>query len=331
MDSIIIFGLSFVALVVIVASFWYLFQTVRIIWGYSSLLAVAAVFFSPFVHIVFYLIPKDGFDQYEKGLFKKYFLSIAALVILGIIVSIVIPSIIGQDEGGEITSEANTSQPWDWDIRTENQEDVMALAVVDTNDDKAAELHYEAIYQAHPDVESIVGSTEFESWLQGKSAEEQDNVARILKEGTAAEVIYVFSMFKKDLKNSRDYEYQARRNNAQAIAEREYQERQSRELESVKSNTQKYYEDKRKQQIAEFVIANSVSSLPTTQEAPINSKPSYSIPAPSVASVPSQIVNCDGAGCWGTDGTRYNKGAGDTYFPSTGGVCQSVGGQMNCS
>ena len=43
------------------------------------------------------------------------------------------------------------------------------------------------------------------------------------------------------------------------------------------------------------------------------------------------ITNCDGAGCWGSDGTRYNRGAGDTYFPSTGGVCQSVGGQMQCN
>ena len=46
---------------------------------------------------------------------------------------------------------------------------------------------------------------------------------------------------------------------------------------------------------------------------------------------PSTITNCDGAGCWGSDGTRYNRGAGDTYFPSTGGVCQGVGGQMQCN
>ena len=46
---------------------------------------------------------------------------------------------------------------------------------------------------------------------------------------------------------------------------------------------------------------------------------------------PSTVTNCDGAGCWGSDGTRYNRGASDTYFPSTGGSCQSVGGQMQCN
>lgn len=46
---------------------------------------------------------------------------------------------------------------------------------------------------------------------------------------------------------------------------------------------------------------------------------------------PSSITNCDSSGCWGSDGTRYNKGAGNTYFPSTGGSCQNVGGQMQCN
>ncbi|MDN5623906.1 MAG: DUF4124 domain-containing protein [Acinetobacter sp.] len=60
-----------------------------------------------------------------------------------------------------------------------------------------------------------------------------------------------------------------------------------------------------------------------------NSNSSYS--APMTQRQPSTITNCDGAGCWGSDGTRYNRGAGDTYFPSTGGVCQNVGGQMQCN
>lgn len=60
-----------------------------------------------------------------------------------------------------------------------------------------------------------------------------------------------------------------------------------------------------------------------------NSNNSYSAPMPQRQ--PSTITNCDGAGCWGSDGTRYNRGAGDTYFPSTGGSCQNVGGQMQCN
>ena len=60
-----------------------------------------------------------------------------------------------------------------------------------------------------------------------------------------------------------------------------------------------------------------------------NSNNSYSAPMPQRQ--PSTITNCDSAGCWGSDGTRYNKAAGDTYFPTTGGSCQNVGGQMQCN
>ena len=60
-----------------------------------------------------------------------------------------------------------------------------------------------------------------------------------------------------------------------------------------------------------------------------NSNNSYSAPMPQRQS--STVTNCDSAGCWGTDGTRYNRGAGNTYFPSNGGSCQDVGGQMQCN
>ena len=53
------------------------------------------------------------------------------------------------------------------------------------------------------------------------------------------------------------------------------------------------------------------------------------LPMPSQA--PSVITNCDNTGCWDNLGTRYNKGAGNTYFRSTGGVCQGIGGQMQCN
>lgn len=60
-----------------------------------------------------------------------------------------------------------------------------------------------------------------------------------------------------------------------------------------------------------------------------NYRNSYSAPTPQRA--PSSITNCDSSGCWGSDGTRYNKAAGNTYFPSTGGSCQDIGGQMQCN
>lgn len=64
---------------------------------------------------------------------------------------------------------------------------------------------------------------------------------------------------------------------------------------------------------------NAIAGLSNTSNNVSNSAPT------------SSITNCDSAGCWGTDGTRYDKGAGSTYFPSTGGSCQNIGGQMQCN
>lgn len=56
-----------------------------------------------------------------------------------------------------------------------------------------------------------------------------------------------------------------------------------------------------------------------------------SLSAPSASANPPMITNCDPAGCWGSNGVRYNKGAGDTYFPSNGGpACQRINGSFSC-
>ncbi len=54
-------------------------------------------------------------------------------------------------------------------------------------------------------------------------------------------------------------------------------------------------------------------------------------PLPASAPSPSVITNCDSIGCWDNVGGRYNKGAGNTYFPASGGgACQMIGGAMQC-
>ncbi len=53
-------------------------------------------------------------------------------------------------------------------------------------------------------------------------------------------------------------------------------------------------------------------------------------PAPAPAA-PPVITNCDSAGCWDTNAVRYNRGAGTTHVPATGGpACQLINGQMIC-
>ncbi|PKH81163.1 hypothetical protein [Psychrobacter sp. 4Bb] len=167
MDSIVIFAMGFAALIAFVASLWYLFQTVRIMWSYNSLLAIAAVLFSPLVHIAFYFIPKDGFDNDEKRLFKKYFLSIAAIFTVGILAAVIIPT----------TQQSQSNN---------------------TNIDETAEVHFAAIFKAHPDADKIVESPEFEAWRQRKSGVERDDIERVLREGYSEEVIDMLTLFKKE-------------------------------------------------------------------------------------------------------------------------------------
>lgn len=63
---------------------------------------------------------------------------------------------------------------------------------------------------------------------------------------------------------------------------------------------------------------------------PVTMQP-YAPPAAPAPAAPAQITNCDPAGCWDTNGVRYNRGAGATHFPSTGGpACQLIDSQMIC-
>jgi len=54
------------------------------------------------------------------------------------------------------------------------------------------------------------------------------------------------------------------------------------------------------------------------------------VPAAMLPASPSIITNCDTSGCWDSLGGRYNKGAGNTYIPVTGGACRKIGNMMHC-
>lgn len=101
-------------------------------------------------------------------------------------------------------------------------------------------------------------------------------------------------------------------NAAQQIQARRYEDRQRIENDSRMSNFNKGTNGR--------PLTRAQRGLPST---------SYSAPMPP--SAPPNITSCDGAGCWDSQGTRYNKGGGNTYFPSTGGSCQGIGGTMQCN
>jgi hypothetical protein len=63
------------------------------------------------------------------------------------------------------------------------------------------EKHYGAIYQAHPDADSIAESQELDSWINSKPSFVRDAYRAVLDpqgQGTAAQVIELFSAFKKE-------------------------------------------------------------------------------------------------------------------------------------
>lgn len=57
------------------------------------------------------------------------------------------------------------------------------------------------------------------------------------------------------------------------------------------------------------------------------------LPSPTIViappTPPSFTGTCDSAGCWGSDGTRYNAIGGSLVRPD-GRMCQNMGGVMQC-
>lgn len=66
-------------------------------------------------------------------------------------------------------------------------------------------------------------------------------------------------------------------------------------------------------------------SIPSQRD----SSPDDTAPISALAPAPAPIVSCDPGGCWDSQGLRYARGAGDTYFPTNGGPArQLINGQM---
>ena len=200
-------------LVCYVALFWYLYKTVRIIWEFSTLMAVAALFIPIIVHIVFYLLPKQGFGRYEAKLFKRYFLSFAAIGVLGILIAILIPLYKDIEATEEGTAEVEAGYVADIDqsfypslVHEESQ----------STDEEVLEIHLQTIYDAHPDAQALVNSRVFSIWIQSLKPSYNANFNRILAEGNAKEVIYMLNEFKKYL-NQQEYEREVQQQKIQRM------------------------------------------------------------------------------------------------------------------
>lgn len=60
----------------------------------------------------------------------------------------------------------------------------------------AAEAHNAAIYDAHPDADSIAQSQQFDAWIKSRPSYEQAGIRHVLAEGETGQVIELFGQYK---------------------------------------------------------------------------------------------------------------------------------------
>ena len=61
----------------------------------------------------------------------------------------------------------------------------------------AQEAHTNAIYQAHPDADSIAESKELAQWIEAQPSFARDGYQAVLERGTTAQIIEFFDQFKR--------------------------------------------------------------------------------------------------------------------------------------
>ena len=94
------------------------------------------------------------------------------------------------------------------------------LAPLQQKEAKAeASAHLNAIYEAHPDADSIVESKEFSDWVASRPAYERASIASVLESGTTGDVIELFGSFKQATGNAQAQEQQPNADAAKAAAQ----------------------------------------------------------------------------------------------------------------
>ncbi|MEG6544819.1 GIY-YIG nuclease family protein [Acinetobacter bereziniae] len=66
----------------------------------------------------------------------------------------------------------------------------------------AEQVHFNTIFTVHPDAVRIVESTQFRNWINKQSPNQQNYYNNVLNNGTATQVIDMFTQYKKDSRSS---------------------------------------------------------------------------------------------------------------------------------
>lgn len=83
---------------------------------------------------------------------------------------------------------------------------------------EAAKSHYDAIYQAHPDADSMAESQELSDWINAQPSFVRDNYNAVLQQGSTEQVIELFDSFKSATGGTSDAQQaEAKGKDAEAI------------------------------------------------------------------------------------------------------------------
>lgn len=326
MIELIVTALGLCLIPIMIAYFWYLIKSIIVLFQYSNLwciLGIIAAIFGiyPFLALLFYFTYEIDDD---KIIFKRYFLATGLMVILGIGAAIIIPTLSKNQSipNTFVAKSTNTTPPSN---------------ATTTLPEKQVLTQEAYTFQKSPKLLALEAELE-RAKVQYAKKQAYDKANKKHAEQLAHQA-----------RLERDYQTYTQNQKARTLAEfnqaaKEYQRflETSQSRYSLPRPTQSNRHTKKPQQVSQAMsdycskpVAGAHGMTAKQMEicSGISRRSSSSTPTPTPISnnpSPSITTNCDGAGCWGNNGTRYNSAGGGNYYSQDGRFCQDIGGQIQC-
>ena len=198
----ILLGLVTVPLYILLV--WKFVQCIIIMGKITVWWGIAGFLFSPIAHVIFHISNANSLSQKDKSTFKLYYFSLIMSAILGIALAIIIPAY----QRANMTVEDNVITVEDNSIANTEYSPLEPVHIqehTEPTEDELSEIHFQTIFNSHPDASTLVDSRDFSLWLQSLRPADNSNFNRILSEGNAQEVIYMLNEFKA-YQTQQDYE-----------------------------------------------------------------------------------------------------------------------------
>lgn len=204
MSNILLILLGLVTVPLYILLFWKFVQCIIIMGKRTVWWGIAGFLFSPIAHVIFHISNANSLSQKDKSTFKLYYFSLIMSAILGIALAIIIPAY----QRANMTVEDNVITVEDNSIANTEYSPLEPVHIqehTEPTEDELSEIHFQTIFNSHPDASTLVDSRDFSLWLQSLRPADNSNFNRILSEGNAQEVIYMLNEFKA-YQTQQDYE-----------------------------------------------------------------------------------------------------------------------------